>query len=500
MKTMPKISTLHILRCAVAAMMAVAMHMQPARAQQITLDDAIRIAQENSYDGTVARYSFMASYWTYRSYRADLLPTVNLQGALMNFDHSLVDARNYDDGRLQYVDNNTLTNSLTLSLDQKIAATGGTVSLQSYLYRLDQFTYNERTYNSQPLRVSYTQPLMAYNGMKWDKKTSPLEYDIAKRKYVTALEDITVTVAGLFFKAVSAQSEYKQAAATLADREALYAIAQKRLELGTTTKSEVLQLELSLLNARVSVNTCRTALADAQYALFSYLRVTHYDTATLVPPYAVPDLLLTFDDVLQKAIDHSPHSPQLKLQMLEAERTLAQAKSGRGLQMTLSGEMGLSQTAPTIGGAYSRMRDNEIVGLTFSLPIFDWGVRRGRIKMAKAQLEVAKASVEKTHQDYVQELRRAVNQFNAQPSQCRDAQRAQAIAEERYDITRRLFEAGSVSVTELNTAQHEMETAKMQYLAQLQTFWSDYYVLRKATLYDWINHADITARFDQLVK
>ena len=83
-----------------------------------------------------------------------LLPSVNLSGGIMNFDHSIVEARSYEDGKVSYVSNNTLSNNLTLSVDQRIAATGGTVSLQSYLYRLDQFTYKEKTYNSQPMRIS----------------------------------------------------------------------------------------------------------------------------------------------------------------------------------------------------------------------------------------------------------------------------------------------------------------------------------------------------------
>ena len=144
-------------------------------AQQVTLNDAIRIAQENSLDAKSARFSFQASYWNYRSFRAELLPSLNLGGNLGNYNRSLVEARNYEDGHLAYVSNNTLSNSLTLSLDQEIVATGGRVSLMSYLHRLDQFTYNDHTYNSQPLRISYTQPLRAYNALKWQKKTAPLE-------------------------------------------------------------------------------------------------------------------------------------------------------------------------------------------------------------------------------------------------------------------------------------------------------------------------------------
>ena len=349
------------------------------------------------------------------------------------------------------------------------------------------------------MRISYTQPLRAFNSLKWQRKTAPLEYEIAQKRYASAMQDIAIRVTTLFFNVLFAQSNHQQSKATLADRETLYAMAQKRLELGTTTKSEVLQMELSVLNARVAEGNNRITLDDAMYNLFSYLRVTDYEASELVPPYNVPDLVVGMDEVLQKAITNSSHTKELRLEMLNAEKTLAQAKANKGLQVTLSGELGFMQTADNFAGAYRKLLDNEIVGLTLRLPIFDWGVSKGRVRMAQAQLEVVRTQQEKTHQDYIQELRKKVMQFNAQPAQCRNALRAQEIAEERYDIMRRRFEAGTVSVTDLNTALQEMTSAKTQYISQLNTFWSDYYSLQKSTLYDWTANRDILVDIDKAI-
>lgn len=469
-------------------------------APQLSLAKAITIAQENSLDAQIARYSFMSSYWQYRSFQAELLPSVNLSGSLGGFNHSVVEARDPESGRLNQVSNNTMTNSVILSLDQRIAATGGKVSLQSYLYRLDQFSYKEKTYNSQPLRISFTQPLRSFNSLKWEKKTAPMEYQIAEKTYLTALQTVTINVTSLFFSVLSAQSDYKQSLATVADREKLYDIARKRLALTTTTKSEVLQMELSLINARMAVTKNKIALDDAMYDLFSYLRVTDYKDAELILPYTVPDMLVSADDVLEKAIMNSSHSLDQKLQLLNAQKSLAQAKASRGLQMTLSSEIGFTRTAETLSSAYSHLKDNEIIALSMSLPIFDWGVSKGKAKMAQAQLEVVRTRLEQSHLDYMQELRKKVTQFNAQPLQCRNALRAQQIAEERYAITLKRFETGAISVTDLNTAQQEMETAKAQYISQLRTFWNDYYTLQKSTLYDWRTHSDLIADFEAITK
>ena len=345
-------------------------------AQSLTLPTAIQIAQERSYDAQLAKFSFLASYWTYRSYKAELLPSVNLHGGLMNFNHSIVETRNYETGQINHVDNNSLSNNLTLSIDQQLLATGGTISLQSYLYRLDQFSYDQITYNSQPFRISYNQPLSAYNSLKWEKKIALMEYEIAQREYLTNMEQIALTVTNHFFNVLSAQWNHKQSLATMDERERLLKMAKERLKLGTTTQSEVLQMELSLINARVAANKQKLVLDDSRYQLYSYLRVTDYDGVVLTAPDSVPTVWVDLESVLQKALDNSSYKMEQQKELLQAERNLAQANSKKGIQLSLRGEAGLTKSGNSFADAYTRLKDNEIVGLTLSLPIFDWGVSK----------------------------------------------------------------------------------------------------------------------------
>ena len=468
-------------------------------AQQLTLSSAIQIAQENSYDAMVARLSFMSQYWSYRSFRAELLPAVSLSGGLLQFNRSMVEARNFDDGRISFVENNSMGNSVSLSIDQNIVPLGGKLSVQSYLYRLDQFSYDSKIYNSQPLRLSYTQPLRAYNNLKWQKKTEPLKYEKAKREYLENMEGVAIEAVRLFFEVLAAQSTYQQCISTLKDRQYLYEIAKKRLDLGTITKSDLLQLELSLLNAQVDANNNELTLKSQKFRLFSYLRMFDYDKIDLIPPYSIPNICVNTDDILQKALANSTHTLQQKIKRLESEMLLAQAKANKGLQVQLNSEIGFNQTANHFNNAYRDLKNNEIIGLTVYLPIFDWGVSKGRVKMAEADLEVTKTQLEQAHETYMQDIRTNVLQFNIQSSQCQNALRAQNIADERYGITKQRFEAGTVTVTDLNTAQQESESAKAQYIRQLHTFWTNYYNLRKATLYDWVSHRDLSADFDSII-
>ncbi|MDO5527550.1 MAG: TolC family protein [Prevotella sp.] len=489
-----KVCRIYVTACTMAAALII-----PGTAiaqRQLSLPDAIGIARQQSYDAMVARLHFMSQYWSYRSFKAELMPSVNLHGNLLQFDRSMVETRNFDDGRISYVENNSMSNSLSLSVDQNIVALGGKLSVQSYLYRLDQYSYDKTTYNSRPIRLSYTQPLRAFNLLKWQKKTEPLKYEQAKRVYLEALEEVNIEVVRLFFNVLSAQSVYRQSLATKKDRDYLYEIAKKRHELGTVTKSEILQLELSKLNAEVEVTDNQLALENSKFNLFSYLRVLDYKDTELLPPYSISNTVVGTDDVIAKALENSSHDLQQKVSIMEARQSVAQAKANKGLQMQLSSEIGFNRTADTFKGAYSGLKDNEIIGLSVSLPIFDWGVSKGRVKMAEADLEATKTLMEQAHESYLQSIKTCVLQFNSQAVQCKNALRALDIADERYDITKRRFETGAVSVTELNTAQQEADAARAQYVGLLQSYWSNYYQIQKTTLYDWERNRKIELNDD----
>ena len=229
-------------------------------------------------------------------------------------------------------------------------------------------------------------------------------------------------------------------------------ISKKRLDLGTITKGDLLQLELSMLNTKVEVNNSKIKMEDSSFELFSYLRVTDYEGVALTPPENVMDMVLNVDDVLRQALQNSSHVIGQDLNMLSAEENLAKTKAAKGIQVQLNAEVGFNRTVDGFAAAYRGLQDNEIVGVTVTLPIFDWGVQKGKVMVAKSNLELAKTRKEQATSDYIQKIKREVLQFSFQGEQCRTSIRAREISRERYDITKKRFEMGNVSVTELNTA------------------------------------------------
>ncbi|MFR9538464.1 MAG: TolC family protein [Rikenellaceae bacterium] len=469
--------------------------------KRMTLDRAISIAHESSSSAQIVELSFMLQYWSYRSYKAELLPSVNLDGYVGGYDRSNVEVRNSETGEINYVANNTLTNYLTLSLDQEIALTGGTVSVSTSLTRLDQFDYNNILYNSVPFSITYTQPLRSFNTLKWQKKTAPLTYENAKRSFLESMESITINTATYFFAVLSAQTTHNNNVDNNRDTRRLYEIAKRRFEeLGTITKSELLQLELAMLNSEISMSDSQIALESARFTLAMYMGVGEDRNFELVPPTSVPDVVLDYDFVLDRALANSSHETSQQLEELSADMDVAQAKADRGIQIQLGANLGMSNTAYSLPGVYRSPADQEIVGISISMPIFDWGMSKGQIKMAEAERAVILTQNEQEEIEFRQDIRMKVLEFNNRVRQCSASLSAQRVARERYEITLERFENGSVTVTDLNTAQDELNSANDEYVSQLTSYWSAYYEIRQLSLYDYIQNIDINAEFDKIIE
>ena len=472
-----------------------------ARGQlEMNLSETIHAARNQSVEALEARQAFISTYWAYRSYQASRLPSFYMYGNLMNFDRSLTLLQNPEDGTLNYVSSNNLQNGVGLQINQNITFTGGTLSVASDLSRIDQFGMNKSlTWYSRPVTVSYYQPLFTYNQFKWDKKIEPKEYEEGKRQYLERMESITVSAVYAYHNLLLAKVNNDISVSNFENSGNMLRIAKERLQLGTVTRAEYLQLELRMLNDSIAINESAVQVREAQMTLNSLLG---YDESfEILPEIAgeLPNIQMDYDLEMEKALSNSSFSLTNELSLLNAESNVAYAKASRGFSFALNARFGMSQTGPEFPQAYKNLLDQEIVGISFSIPLFDWGLGKGKVQKAKAAQEVVKAQVQQSENDYRRQMFTAVSQFNNQRQQCLVSHRAMLIAAERYDLTMHRFREGNASVTDLNMAQTENDSAQRQYISDLRNFWIYYYTLRKYTLFDFINNCDLEIDVTEMI-
>lgn len=462
--------------------------------QEMTLQQTIDVAKENSPDAESARHAFMSAYWNYRYYKANYLPSLSLTSN--PFLDRAINKVTLGDGSVKFVEQNILSSDLKLSLSQNVPWTGGTFFVETSAQRLDLFNERSHSYQTSPVSVGYVQSVFGYNKLKWDRRIEPVRYAEARKRYVETLELVAAEAVRRFFALATAQSNYEIASSNYANADTLYVYAKGRYDIGTISENEMLQLELNKLTEEANLMNAGIEVDDAMQELRSYLGIQEDVILKVHVDESVPLFAVNLEDALLLASENSPDIENMKLRQLESESQVAVAKANAGLKADIYLRFGLTQTADRLNAAYRDPLDQQYVSLGITLPILDWGRGKGRIRVAKSNRDLVNTQVGQERTDFELNIRKLVKQFNMQAQRIHIAARTDATARRRAEVTRHLYLKGQSNVLDLNASITEKDLARRNYITALHDYWSLYYLLRSLTLYDFGSNMPLTESID----
>ncbi len=470
-------------------------------ARTLTLEDAIGIAMDQSPDALNSRQTFRASFWEYKSFKATNLPQLGLDATLPQFQRTISQQTDINTGQQVFVPQQYISADANLSISQRIGFTGGSVFLRSGLEAV--YNINDSStiasFLSTPVNVGLSQPIFQYNSYKWDKKIQPKKYSQSKQKFLEDIEQISITTTNYFFTLLNAQIELKIAYTNLSNYDTLFRIAKGRYQLGKIAENDLLLLELNFLKAQAAVENAELSLDNALYRFKSYLRIKDTIPIKLTPPARIDFFTVNPEEAVQLSISNSSTFIDFQKRLLEAARDVNQARMTGRFDAELVAIVGLTKNANTLSGAYQDPLDQQQVSLGINIPLYDWGVARGKIKIAESQEEIVKNSVEQETLDFQRNVYLKVVQFNMQKNQVTIAAKSDTVAKKNYDVTKGRYLIGKMnSILDLNNAQIETDNAEKGYYQALQTYWRSYFELRKLTLFDFMLNRPIQFSFDDI--
>ena len=469
--------------------------------KKLTFQEVIKLAEEQSTNALIAKHRFRSSYWEYRSFQAQYLPSLTLNGTTPDFSNGLTKV--YDSGSDQYIytPKNTISTTGTLSLSQNIGLTGTVIALSSDLTLYKDIALKlPVNYISDPAYIRITQPIRQYNTLRWQKKIEPVKYNAAKKTYLSNIEGVHMSAVMNFFSLALAQINKQIAEMNYSNADTLFRIAKGRYQLGTIAEDELLQMELSWLNAETSRKQADMNLRDREIRLRSFLGYNENVRLELILPEEVPNLQVDMKEVLDLALQNNPDILNQQINVLNAQSNAAQAKASKGLNASISASLGYSQQSPTIENAYNNLSNSQLVSMHFTLPILDWGLGKGRYQMAKSSLELAQVQANQALVDFQQNLFLDVEQFNLQKNQVNIAAKSDTVAMKRYEVTKQRFLIGKIAVLDLNDADSRKDQNKRAYVQSLQDYWNFFYNIRSLTLFDFIDRKPLETDYDNLLQ
>jgi outer membrane protein TolC len=465
---------------------------------RLSLDDCIAMARRQSIDAAVALGELRSAYWQWRSYRADLLPEVSLSGTAPSWNKRYSSYQQAD-GSLSFVRNDYLGLDGAVNITQKLWPTGGTLSVESSLDYLHQSGSggSGNQFMSLPVAVTLSQPLFSVNHLKWNRRIEPLRYREAQARFLTETEQVAMQAISLYFGLLLAGEQVNIARQNLQTAEKLYEVAQAKRRMGTISENDVLQLRLDVLTARSALTNSESTRQARQFALRSFLDV-EADIEPVVPE-DVPQVRLDYDNVLNHALQNNALATTMRRRQMEADYAVASARANRQ-SINLYAQLGYTGTGDNMNSAYRNLLSNEVVSVGITVPLLDWGKRKGQRRMAESNRDIIQGQLRQQAQDFRQDIFILTEQFNNQAEQLRIACEADTIARRRYHTNVETFKIGSISTLELSDAQKSKDQARIGRIQQLFNYWYYYYQLRSIALWDFERGCELTADVEHLIE
>ena len=470
-----------------------------ASAQSIRLDlsDAIRLATDSSLLSFKYKNMYRASYWQYRSYKAERLPSLTLDVTPVSYHRYLT--QRYDSERNMdvYREQQSVLSSADLTLSQNFAPLGGTFYLTTSVDRLRNFGNSDYTqFSTVPIKVGYTNSLLSYNEYRWSRKIEPLQFEEAKLLYLYNAESLSATALDYFFSLAKARASYDLAERQLARCDTLYAIGQRRQGIASITVTDLMSLRLDVVNARSTLTQAGVTVKRAMSELASFLGMSPDAQIEVELPGALGEMEIDPQMALDMMHKNSYIVPEQRLQVLEAEQTYDKVRKQTRFQASLSASVGFNQQAETLKEAYDDPLRQDLVSVSVSIPLLDWGMGRGRRNMARSQMEVARIEAQQRIAEQEQEVLTTISELQARRELLSASEEALTLAETVYQQTMAQFVAGTADISRLSLTQSNLVTAQNSYLDCMHNFWSCVYTLRRITLYDFVMGFSLAEEFD----
>jgi len=449
-----------------------------AHAQQLTLEQAIRHAQDSTIIAFQSRYEYQSSILRYDEFLALRKPQLNLRVA-PNY-YRIVSDPSRDYVYLRNYDNLSVAASVTLS--QKMLNWGGEAYIGTQAIWSEYFNPKSTTvrqFMATPILVGYRQTLLGYNPYRWEKAVEDQQQEAARQQYQYDLNSIAEEVTRRFFRLVCAQGQAEMYQRNLQTTDTLYAIAREKSAILMVTIAELRSLELQRVNAANALEDARTAEAEARTRLASFLRMDDdgLSTLNLQFPKEPKAVSLTVAEAVDLALANSPAYQHQKAVLTESLHQEQKARKEKGTNVSLDLNVGMQQVDPVFGHAYRDQRLYALGSVTISVPLIDHGAAKSRHAAARAMVEREESALDETERKLSEDVATTMYSINTYRQLLERTTQAVVMADEVFGLNAENYANGLCDINTYTLALNRRDEANNQYLSALEKYWTTYYHL-----------------------
>jgi len=264
--------------------------------------------------------------------------------------------------------------------------------------------------------------------------------------------EIVLNVKKAFYTLLLAQEFSRLNKQILDNTKEHIAMIEARYQSGQTSQSDILRIKESLS----SVEEAYAASLNQAEASASLLRnLLYLDEKVNIKPdsqFLYEPREIAYDEAFLTAMKTRPEIRQLEAQGKAAEKAIEIAKADSRPSIYASWDYYSRSHIGATTGAAKNWNDYNVIGITFSWPIFDGWATKAKVEQAIVDLKETQLLKEKTIKDIALELKNAYLDLKNAIAKIKSTQDQVDLYRDTLSVTEEKYKAGIASSLDLNNA------------------------------------------------
>lgn len=455
--------------------------------QVLTLEKALNIAFENSPTLIQSKLSLEQRQLDLKAQDATLKSQFSLDVTPFNYTRN----NQYDNINSKWYANETMTSSASFGITQPIKWTDGSISLFNDFSWQDA---NNKTYGgsntsfNHNLSLRISQPLFTYNRTKMQLKE--LEYALENAKISYALQQLSIekNITSQFYDVYQKQKDLNIARDEYNNQKQNYEIIKNKVEAGLVAKEELYQAEVNLASSESTVYTQEINYENAKDNFKLLLGVSLDEEISVLPNTEISTIEVNIADAVKYALEQRMEIRQKQITLEQDVFSIIRTKAESEFKGDLSVRVGMDALGGKINNMYNKPTDNEQIGVSLTIPIFDWGAKKARVKSSQLAMESDEISLEEEKKQIVIDVRQICRNLPTLIQQIEIKKKSIENAERTYEINLEKYRNGNLTGMELQQYQNQLTSAKQEHTSAIINYKIELLNLKIQTLWDFETH------------
>jgi outer membrane protein len=470
----------------------------------LTCEQAIKIALDESYTMKSNNTSKQSLYYNYLYNKAMFKPKLDFSVNTPLWEESVV--------RIDRPDSLPVYNSDGLFRlggnvsFQYTLPTGGYLGLATNLFRENITTVlassNQEFTTDQfysKYWVEFTQPVFTKNELRENLKEAEYNYQKADFYFQRSQVNIVYQVTQEFYGLYKLLKEVEIGEEKLINSERSYQIALLKSGSGRIAKVDMLSAEVSVARDKANLVKLYNALKTQEDYFKQIIGIDLNKpiriNTDLSYRFFIIDDTLAMQEALKNRYDIKEGEIDIKLKEIGIDRAkrenefkgyisayydltgISTSNSTNTIDLIESSHANIANRPPNMG-----------VALTFSIPIYDWGRRKSKIREAEYILQQSKYNLEDLTITIEREVRQVIRTVRESHEQLTIYEKNLEVARQAFDIALLQFENGNLSNQELSIEREKLAGIQLEYLNAFIAYQLAVNDLKRKTLWDFENN------------